>query len=198
MSKRVAIYARVSTGEQTCENLLLELRSVADRQGWEIVREYVDEGISGSKGRDKRPELDMLLKACIRRDIDMVMASSVDRIGRSLSHLIDFLSVAHSKGVQLYLHQQGIDTSTASGLAMFQMLGVFSQFEHSMIQERVRSGLARARAQGVTLGRPRTDPSIEAGIRDALLRKDKGVRKIAREFGVGTSVVQRVQRSLSV
>ncbi len=196
MRKRVGIYARVSTGEQTADNQIRELRVVAERQGWDVVREYVDEGISGSTGRDKRPELDSLLKACVRREIDMVMAWSVDRLGRSLQNLLEFLSELHSKDVGLFLHKQGLDTSTPSGMAMFQMLGVFSEFERSMIRDRVRSGLARARAEGKVLGRPRTHPAVEAQIKVALARGDTGLRKIAREFGVGTSVVQRVKSTL--
>jgi len=198
MRKRVGIYARVSTSEQIADNQIRELRAVAKRQGWDVVREYVDEGISGSTGRDQRPELDSLLKACVRREIDMVMAWSVDRLGRSLQNLLEFLSELHSKDVGLYLHQQGLDTSTPAGMAMFQMLGVFSEFERSMIRDRVLSGLARARTEGKVLGRPRTDPRVEAKIKAALARGDKGIRKIATEFGVGTSVVQRLKNAPSV
>ena len=146
--KRVAIYARVSTNGQTTDNQVRELRKVARRHGWKIVTEYIDHGFSGAKGRDKRPELDKLLKAANRREFDIIMAWSVDRLGRSLQHLVGFLDDIHAKGVDLYLHLQNIDTSTPSGKAMFQMAGVFAEFERSMIQERVRAGLERARAQG--------------------------------------------------
>jgi DNA invertase Pin-like site-specific DNA recombinase len=114
---------------------------------------FEDAGISGAKGRDKRPGLDRLLKAVARRDVDMVAAWSIDRLGRSLIDLLDFLRELHAKGVDLFLHQQGLDTSTPSGRAMFQMLGVFAEFERSMIRERVMAGLSRAKADGILLGR---------------------------------------------
>jgi DNA invertase Pin-like site-specific DNA recombinase len=192
--KRAAIYARVSTNGQTTDNQIRELRKVAKRHGWEISGEYVDHGISGAKGRDKRPELGRLLKAANRRDFDIIMAWSVDRLGRSLQHLVGFLDDIHAKGVDLYLHQQNIDTSTPSGKAMFQMAGVFAEFERSMIQERVRAGLERAREQGKVLGRPKVSSRTEALIRR---KRDQGmgILKIAREVGVGTSVVQRVLKA---
>ena len=148
--KRVAIYLRVSTGEQTTENQRRELEEVATRHGWRVVEFFEDAGISGAKGRDKRPGLDRLLKAVARRDVDMVAAWSVDRLGRSLIDLLDFLRELHAKGVDLFLHQQGLDTSTPSGRAMFQMLGVFAEFERAMIRERVMAGLSRAKADGIS------------------------------------------------
>lgn len=191
-TRRVAIYARVSTDGQTTENQLRELRAVADHNGWEVVREYVDHGISGAKGRDQRPELDAMLKDSVRGRFDVVMAWSVDRLGRSLQGLCEFLSELHSKRTDLYLHQQGVDTTTPAGRALFQMLGVFAEFERSMIQDRVRAGLARAREQGKVLGRPRTSSKVEASIRSELA-SGKGIRKVARELGVGVSVVQRLR-----
>ena len=191
MSKRVAIYARVSTGEQTPDNQLQELRAVAERMGWHIAAEYVDHGISGAKGRDRRPGYDQLYDAIVRRKIDLVMAWSVDRLGRSLQQLVALLSDLQAKSVDLYLHQQGIDTTTATGKAMFQMCGVFAEFERAMIRERVRAGLERARAQGKTLGRPRTPEIVEERIR-AARQQGKGIKKIATELGIGVSTVQRV------
>ena len=191
MTKRVAIYARVSTGEQTPDNQLQELRAVAKRMGWEIVEEYIDHGISGAKGRDQRPAYDRLYTAVVRREFDLIMAWSVDRLGRSLQQLVEWLSDLHAKGIDLYLHQQGIDTTTPAGKAMFQMCGVFAEFERAMIQERVKAGLERARAQGKTLGRPRAPKSVEEAIRSARAQ-GKGIKKISRELGVGVSTVQRV------
>ena len=191
MSKRVAIYARVSTDEQTPDNQLQELRGVAERMGWQVAAEYVDHGIGGAEGRDRRPAYDRLYGAIVRREIDLVMAWSVDRLGRSLQQLVALLSDLHAKDVDLYLHQQGIDTTTPAGKAMFQMCGVFSEFERAMIRERVKAGLERARAQGKRLGRPRTPETVERKIR-AARRQGKGIKKIARELGIGVSTVQRV------
>ncbi|WP_415289116.1 recombinase family protein [Brevundimonas sp. S1H14] len=128
----MAIYARVSTDNQTVENQLLELHAVAQRQGWDVVTVLTDEGISGAKGRDRRPGFDALLKGVARRDFEQIMAWSVDRLGRSLPDLLSFLNDAHAKNVDLYLHQQGLDTSTPSGRMMFQMLSVFAEFERAM------------------------------------------------------------------
>ena len=154
-TKRVAIYARVSTDGQTADNQLNELRAIAQRHNWEIVEEFIDQGISGAKGRDKRPAFDQMCKAAVRKDFDLIAAWSVDRLGRSLQHLVTFLEELHAKDVGLYLHQQAVDTTTPAGRALFQMMGVFAEFERSMIQERVKAGLQRARSQGKRLGRPR-------------------------------------------
>ena len=141
--KRVAIYARVSTANgQTTKNQERELQDVAERHGWQVVEVYRDKGISGAKGRDQRPGLDKLLAAVASKEVDMVAAWSVDRLGRSLTDLLGVLQELHAKGVDLYLHQQGLDTSTPSGRAMFQMMGVFAEFERAMIRERVMAGLA--------------------------------------------------------
>jgi|SRR5437773_1759068 len=196
-SRRVALYARVSTDDQTSENQLRELRAVAERHNWTIVAEFVDHGISGAKGREQRPQFDALLRGVARRQFDMVAAWSVDRLGRSLQHLVACLSELQAKKVALYLHQQALDTSTPAGEAMFGMLGVFAQFERAIIQERVRAGLARTRAKGTVLGRPmknykpRQKADLEQRIRE-LRAQDMGKGKIARNLGIGVSVVQRV------
>ena len=140
---------------------------------------------AGAKGREKRPAFDNLLKDANRRKFDLMAAWSVDRLGRSLKDLLSFLDAIHTLGIDLYLHQQGIDTTTPAGKAMFQMCGVFAEFERSIIRERINAGLARARANGKRLGRPRVDESVEEGIRQALDRRDKGIGKIAREMGRG-------------
>src|SRR3954449_13340309 len=152
--KRAALYARVSTGGQNVENQLRELRQVAERLGWVVVEGLIDQGISGAKGRDKRPALDSMLKAVIRGEVDVVAAWSVDRLGRSLQDLVGVLNDIRSQEVDLYLHQQGLDTATPSGRAMYQMLGVFAELERQIIRERVMAGLARAKADGTRLGRP--------------------------------------------
>lgn len=194
-TRRVAIYSRVSTASQNTENQVRELLQVAERHGWTVVAEFTDSGISGAKGRDQRPGLDALMQAVARREIDMVMAWSVDRLGRSLQSLIEFLGELHGKHVDLYLHQQGLDTSTPAGKALFQMMGVFAEFERAMIRERVNAGLARAKAQGKKLGRPRhDDPTLVAKIQKLRVKK-VGMLKIAKQLGVGTSVVQRIVAS---
>jgi DNA invertase Pin-like site-specific DNA recombinase len=190
-SKRAAIYARVSTDHQTTANQVGELRAVAERHGWEIVGEFVDHAVSGAKGRDQRPKLDALMKAAARREFDVIAAWSVDRLGRSLTHLVTFLEEIHGKRIDLYLHQQGIDTTTPGGKALFQMCGVFAEFERAMIQERVRAGLKRAKAEGKTLGRPRVSAEVERRIRAARAKK-LGILKIARQVGCGVGTVQRV------
>lgn len=194
--KRVALYLRVSTGEQTIENQDRVLREVAQRTGWNITAVYKDEGISGAKGRDKRPGFDQLLKAATRREFDMVAAWSVDRLGRSLQDLVGFLAEIQAAGVDLYLHQQAIDTSTPAGRALFQMMGVFAEFERSMIRERVNSGIARAKAKGQRFGRPRVDLEVEARVR-ALLGQGHGILKTAALAGVGSGTVQRIKASMA-
>jgi DNA invertase Pin-like site-specific DNA recombinase len=191
--RRAAIYARVSTGAQTVENQLRELREVAERHGWIVAAEFRDAGISGAKGRDKRPGLDRLLHAVARREIDMVAAWSVDRLGRSLQDLLGFLGELHAKNVDLYLHQQGLDTSTPAGKALFQMMGVFAEFERAMIRERVRAGLERAKAQGKKLGRRgNEDPNRAAEVR-RLRSEGMGIGKVAKTLGIGASYIQRLE-----
>lgn len=186
--KRVAIYARVSTDNQTTDNQVNELRAVAERNGWEIVHEFIDQGISGAKGRDQRPAFDAMLKAAIRKEFDLVMSWSVDRLGRSLQHLVSFLSEIHAKGVDLYLHQQGLDTTTPAGKAMFGMMGVFAEFERAMISERIKAGLKRT---SKPLGRPKVSTEIEQKIQ-SLREEGTGIKTIAKSLGVGVGTVQRV------
>lgn len=192
---RAALYARVSTDHQTTTNQLRELQMVAERHGWEIIGEYVDRGQSGAKAPTARPRLAELMLAVGQRHVDLVAAWSVDRLGRSLQDLLAVLAELHAKGVDLYLHQQGVDTTTPAGRALFQMLGVFAEFERAMIVERVRTGLARARERGTRsgrpIGRPRVEIAKEHRIRE-LRRKGVGLLRIARQVGCGTSVVQRV------
>ena len=153
--KRVAFYVRVSTADgQSTENQTRALHEVAARSGWNVTAIFSDDGISGSKGRDRRPGLDALLKAVTRREVDLVAAWSVDRLGRSLPDLINLLGELQGRGVDLFLHQQALDTSTPGGRMMFQMLGVFAEFERSLIRSRVMAGLERTRAKGTRLGRP--------------------------------------------
>jgi DNA invertase Pin-like site-specific DNA recombinase len=176
------------------ENQIQALCEVAERKGWRIVERYVDHGVSGAKCRDQCPALDRLLKDATRRRFDVLMAWSVDRLGRSLQDLVAFLGEIHASGVDLYLHVQGVDTTTPAGRALFQMLGVFAEFERSIIQERIHAGLARARTKGVRLGRP---PAIERRAEREIIAAraaapQKSTRAIARELGVSERHVRRV------
>ena len=188
--KRVAIYARVSTDSQTVANQLQELHAVAQRNDWIVVAVHTDEGISGAKGRDKRPGYDALLTGVARKDYEMIACWSVDRLGRSLPHLVAFLGDINAKGVDLYLHQQGLDTSTPSGRMLFQMLGVFAEFERSMIRERIMSGLRRTSKKS---GRkPMADDRAEAIRRS--LREGLGIRATARQHKASPTTVTKIAR----
>src|SRR6266436_7214270 len=195
MTKTVALYLRVSTGEQTVENQRRELMAACERGGWQVVAEYAGGGISGAKGRGDRPGFDRLHKAIVRGKFDVVAAWSVDRLGRSLQDLVTFLGELHGAGCDLYLDRQGVDTSTPAGKAMFQMLGVFAEFERSLIVERVRAGIARAQREGTrsgkAFGRPKISADREAAVR-ASLADGTGIRKTARLLGTGNATVARM------
>jgi DNA invertase Pin-like site-specific DNA recombinase len=183
-AKRAAIYLRVSTTGQTVENQRRELEQVAERRGWTVAVIYEDAGISGAKGRDQRPGFDQMLKDASRRKFDVVMAWAIDRMGRSLRDLLDTIEHLEATGVDLYLDQQNIDTTTPAGKLLFQVTGAFAEFERSMIRQRVNAGLARAKAQGRRLGRPRVDHRVAARVR-AELTKGTGVIKTAKALGIG-------------
>ncbi|MAF74420.1 MAG: resolvase [Croceicoccus sp.] len=189
MTKRIAIYTRVSQDSQTTENQRRELITVAEKNGWEIVAEFTDHGISGAKGRDKRPGYDALMKAVARREIDLVASWAVDRLGRSLQDLVSFLNEINAKGVHLYLHQQALDTSTPSGRAMFGMLSVFADFEREMIRSRIMAGLARSDKKG---GRPALDPQKVAKI-ERHLKSGTSINETARKLKCGVGTVHRIK-----
>ncbi len=194
---RVAFYLRVSTDEQTTANQRRDLARVAKASGWQLVEVYEDAGISGANGREKRPALDKMLTDATARKFDLVAAWSVDRLGRSLRHLVAFLEELHSLKIDLYLHVQGIDTTTPAGKAMFGMMGVFAEFERSMIVERVNAGLARAKAAGKRLGRPEVDASKRAEVLK-LLRAGVSIRKSAAKAGVAPGTVLKIKAHAQV
>jgi DNA invertase Pin-like site-specific DNA recombinase len=196
MTKRAAIYVRVSTDKQTVENQLRELYQIAERRGWTVVEVYQDAGISGAKGRKDRPGLDSMLEDAQRRRFDVVMAWAIDRLGRSLIDLLGTIQTLEACSVDLYLDQQSIDTTTPTGRLMFQVTGAFAEFERSMIRQRVNAGLKRAVAAGKQLGRPRIDPALEKRIQSQL-RAGKGMLKVAAECGVGSGTVQRIAREMT-
>jgi len=187
MNKRVALYARVSTDKQTCENQLNELRSIAERMQYIIVDEFIDEGISGATS--SRPALDALMKSATQRRFDMVMCWSIDRLGRSLQNLIEILNELQSLKVDLFFMQQGLDTSTSAGRMMFSIFGALAEFERNLIRERVIAGQQRAISQGVKMGRP---TKMNDGMKNAikLLReRGIGIKQIARELKIGIGTV---------
>ena len=190
--RRVAIYSRVSTDDQRAENQTRFLSEIATRNGWDIIDTYVDQGVSGAKGRDKRPQFDRLCKDMIRRRFDLVMVWDVSRLGRSVQHLIEFLNDVQAVGCDLFIHQQGLDTSTPSGRMMFQMVGVFAEFERSMISERVKLRLKRVRDQGKKLGQP--TKISDALVRDIWRLKDYGLglTAIAARVPVSRSTMYKV------
>ncbi len=190
---RAAIYARVSTKSQSVENQIADLRQVCERQNWDIVQVFVDEGVSGARGRQERSGLNDLLKGVVRKDFEVVCAWSVDRLGRSLQDLIGILNDLRDKGCNLYLHKQGIDTSTSSGKMLFQMLSVFAEFEREMIRERVIAGLERAKAKGVKLGRRSISQDRVRKIKQ-LREQGWGMNRISRELSVGSATVQKICR----
>lgn len=192
---RVALYLRVSTTDQHAANQERDLRAMADRAGWEVVAIYKDEGISGSKGRDRRPALDALLKAATRREFDMVASWAVDRLARSVMHLATIINDLRSVGIDLFLMKQGVDTSTASGRMVANVFASIAEWEREMIIDRVKSGMARAKSQGKRLGKPAVpDAKVEAI--KAELGRGTGILKTARLCSVGTYTVQRIKKEM--
>ena len=192
---RVALYCRVSTAHQSSDNQLQELERVASTRGWNVVRTFRDDGISGAKGREERPALDALLKAASRREIDLIAVWSIDRLGRSLQNLVTVVNDLQALGVGLFIYQQQLDTTTPSGKLCFSMFGAFAEFERNLIRDRGRIGLERAKKNGVKLGRPTNlNDSVRAAI-VALRAQDHSIRHIARQLRVGTGTVYQVLRA---
>jgi len=207
--KCAALYVRVSTDHQSVENQIRELRQVAERRGWQVAEVYRDAGISGAKGREQRPGLDALLKDASRRRFDVVMAWAIDRLGRSLIDLLGTIQHLEAVGVDLYLDQQSIDTTTPAGRLLFRMTGAFAEFERSMIRQRVRAGLSVIKAKierdgrfvskagkvRKRLGRPGAEADkLDLARRE--LAKGTGIRKTAKLTGLGTGTVHNLRRRM--
>ena len=195
MTKRAALYVRVSTDRQTVENQIAALSKIAEARGWQIVATFNDAGISGAKGRKDRPGLDQMLREAQRGKFDVVMAWAIDRIGRSLVDLLNTIETLSACGVDLYLDQQSIDTTTPMGKLMFQVTGAFAEFERSMIRQRIHAGLSRAVANGAKLGRPLNNPSAIEQARMAL-GQGLGINRVAKLVGLSNGTVQRIKRGM--
>ena len=188
--KRAALYLRVSKNEQTIDNQRLELERVAKAKGWKIVSVFKEEGISGAFGRGVRSQYDAMLKKGVQAQHDVVMAWDVSRLSRSLSDLVQTLEELHACGIDLYLHQQAIDTTTPAGKAMFQMCGVFAEFERGILSERVKAGLNRAKKQGKVLGRPVKVANIKKLLEDR--NGGKTIRELAKEHNISVGKVHSI------
>ena len=195
-SRRAALYVRVSTDRQTVENQIEALTRIAEQRGWQLVETYRDSGISGATSRKDRPGLDRMLTDASRAKFNVVMVWAIDRLGRSTRDLLDNIESLEECGVDVFIQEQDIDTTTPAGKLVFTICGAIATFERTLIQARVKAGLERARKAGKRLGRPTVGIDKEAALRAALTRGDKGILKIAAEHKVGSSVVQRIKREL--
>ena len=194
--KRAALYLRVSHADSTVENQRIALQHVAERRGWGIVQEYVDEALSGALDRDKRPAFNRMLQDARRHRFDVLMVWSIDRLARKVRIVCDVLGELESHGIAFYSEQQAMDTSTPYGRAMLQMAAVFAELERGVITERIHAGLARAKAQGKRAGRkPLQTRKVEEV--QAAIARGLGVRAIARETGVSVGKVSEIKRAAS-
>jgi DNA invertase Pin-like site-specific DNA recombinase len=191
--KRAALYLRVSGRAPSNGVQIIELAHIAARAGWERAAIYRDRGIAGAKCGSEHPEFDRMLKDAARRQFDVLMAWSVDRLGHNLQDLAPTFTTLQQAGIDLYLKEQGVDTTTPSGKALFEMAGIFAAFERAMIRARVQAGIDRAREAG-RLGRPHIDPAVADAIQ-AGLASGLSIRKAAKLHGVGISTVQRLKKA---
>ena len=195
MTRKVAIYTRVSTLDQTVENQLIELRDHCSKMGWEITQEYADKGLSGTLSRDKRPALNALIKDGYRKKFDAVVCWDISRIGRSMKELVLFLSDMKDRDIGIVSVRQGFDTSTSMGEIMFQFVGILSSWEREMIRERTLAGLERAKSEGKTLGRKKViNDEITTKIIE-LRNAKRSIRDIASEVGVSRGTVSNVLKA---
>ena len=188
--KRAVLYLRVSKNEQTIENQRIELERVAAAKGWKVIATFKDEGISGAFGREVRAQYDSMLKQGVQAKFDVVLAWDVSRLSRSLVDLVTTLDELHACGIDLYLHQQAIDTTTPAGKAMFQMCGVFAEFERGILSERVKAGLIRVKEEGKILGRPMKFANIKKIIEGR--KGGKTIRQLASEQKMSVGKIHKV------
>ena len=193
MSKRIVIYGRISTDEQNIESQLLSVRKYCSIQDWTIAKEYIDKGISGTK--DSRPSLDQLKSDCKKGTIQAVVVFKFDRIARSTSHLLECLNLFQRYGVNFASVTEGVDTSTSVGKMVYTFLGAIAEFERSLIQERVKSGIQRAKANGIHCGRPRIGFDVSEAIQ--LQGDGWSLRRIADKLNVSYGTVNRALKSVT-
>jgi DNA invertase Pin-like site-specific DNA recombinase len=186
--ERVALYARVSTlAGQSPEMQLVELREYAARRGWQVIEEYVDHGVSGSK--ESRPALNRLMSDARQRKFDILLVWKIDRFGRSLKHLVNSLAELENVGVAFVSLRDSLDLSSPAGRLMAQLLGAISEFERSLITERVRAGIRNARNKGRTLGRPRLE--VDRARISRLRANGTSLRAISKQLGISVGSVHR-------
>ena len=197
MNMKVAIYTRVSTQQQTVENQLLELYEVCERNDWTVVEEY-SEVISGTKGVDERSELERMLIDASRKKFDKVVIWSVDRVARSMKHLIQVLSQLDDLDIDIYSYKQGIDTSTTMGKSFFHMVGIFAELEHNLLSERQKIGIKRALENGAKFGRKTIIDDLMISNVVPLREKGLSIRKIADQLDLNRGVVLKICQSNQV
>jgi DNA invertase Pin-like site-specific DNA recombinase len=190
--RKTCVYLRVSTSIQTTDNQLVALQNFAQQMNLEINHIYKDEGVSGTK--DKRQGLDEMLKDAVKGKFNQILIYDISRLGRSLKHLINILNDLNKANVRLIFIQNGIDTSNSTGQMMFQLLGVFAEWERNTIVDRVNCGLERARLQGKKLGRPTSINESVVNAVKLLRNKNLGIRKIATELKLGCGTVSKIIR----
>jgi DNA invertase Pin-like site-specific DNA recombinase len=188
---RAAIYARVSTVDQTCDNQLRDLREYCSARGWGEVGEFIDQGVSGTT--DRRPALDELMTAVKKRRVDVVLVAAFDRFGRSVRHLVETLELFRHLDVEFISLREQIDTGSPLGQAVFTIIAAIAALERSLLIERVKAGLRRARDQGKHVGRPRV--VVNPRVLEDVLSRRLPSRVAAKELGVSQSSFLRLARS---
>ena len=193
--KKIAIYVRVSTNKQDSTNQLIELRNLANRLNYEIVQEYTDNGISGTKGREDRPGLDLILNHAGQRKFEQVMIFDITRLGRSLQNCIETLNYLNSLNIDILIQKQGIDTSTSVGRLTFSLMASLGEYEKNLMRERIVLGINRAKSQGKKLGRP---SNMNEGMKNAikiLREKGMGIVAISKQLNCGVGTIYTVIRN---
>ncbi|MEI6807914.1 MAG: recombinase family protein [bacterium] len=190
---KIALYLRVSTSDQTTENQKRDLLRYCESRKWEVVKIFEDTGISGTK--HDRPALNELMDFARKGNCQAILVARFDRFARSTQHLLEALKEFQSLGVDFISYSEGVDTSTAAGKMIFTFLSAVSEFEVALIRSRVKSGIARAKAQGVKCGRPRAGFDVARAV--AMQKDGKSLREIGRELGVGCATVYRTLSGVS-